>query len=194
LATQSLSQKRYLNLWPHTVAILIGGQSTRMGTPKHLVTLPTRKTMVETMIEFAEKTASNTVVVGGTIQGATCIPDLRSSKGPVAGIEALLDSGLDSEYLIVGCDMPLLQPEHIEKLLVGEDNTIFTHSGSLLGLPIRLFANTLQSCTEYLQEKKSSIRGFVKSVPHCVVTLPPTYVPFVTSLNTKNEITGAFSK
>ena len=52
-------------MWSHTIAILIGGQSSRMGMPKHEVVLPNGQTMLDMMISFAEKSASRVVVVGG---------------------------------------------------------------------------------------------------------------------------------
>ena len=47
-------------MWQHTVAILIGGQSKRMGSPKHLVELPNGKTMLDMMLEFASTVGKHT--------------------------------------------------------------------------------------------------------------------------------------
>jgi molybdopterin-guanine dinucleotide biosynthesis protein A len=69
-------------MWPHTVAILIGGQSERMGRPKHLVTLPNGKTMLEMMLEFASSVGNKTIILGGEVDGEHCIQDLRKQQGP----------------------------------------------------------------------------------------------------------------
>lgn len=180
-------------MWPHTVAILIGGQSTRMGSPKHVVTLPNGKTMLQSMLGFAEQTACKTVLVGGTIPGHKCILDNRTLQGPVAGIEALLASGVDSEYLVVGCDMPLLEKIHIQPLLNCRTNASFTHEGFTLGLPIRIYANTLSSCSTYLEAGNKSIRGFVQSIPHCAIPITESHLHCITSMNTKEDIRGAYS-
>ena len=75
-------------MWNHTVAILIGGQSKRMGSPKHLVELPNGKTMLEQMLDFALRTADNVVISGGDVDGYISIHDNREKQGPVSGIEA----------------------------------------------------------------------------------------------------------
>ena len=84
-----------MNSWPHTVAILLGGQSTRMGEPKHLAKLPKGNTMLSIMAAFAKQISPQVVIVGGEVQGFNSIQDLRLNAGPVAGIEALLHSNLD---------------------------------------------------------------------------------------------------
>ena len=50
-------------MWNHTVAILVGGKSSRMGTPKHNVVLQNGKTMMDVMLQFARATAKKTVFV-----------------------------------------------------------------------------------------------------------------------------------
>ena len=175
-------------MWSHTVAILIGGESKRMGEPKHLVRLPSGMTMLETMLSFAEETAASTVIVGGEVKPYNCILDKRAKCGPVAGIEALLDSDLDSEYLVVGCDMPELQAKHVELLLTSTCSAAYSFEGRTLGLPIRITTDTLAMCTAYLDSGQTSIRGFFCGIPHTTVALPQHFSQSITSINSKEDV------
>ncbi len=189
---QSLLSNRRINMWPHTVAILIGGQSKRMGSPKHLVTLPSGQSMLETMIAFAKKIATTTVIVGGEVEGICSVLDRRTLHGPVAGIEALLASEIDSQYLVVGCDMPYLQPIHVEPLLECNGNAVFTFEKHTLGLPLKIHTDELVHCTAYLDSGRKSIRGFIGELTHTTIVLPSEFRNSVTSLNSKEEISKSF--
>jgi molybdopterin-guanine dinucleotide biosynthesis protein A len=50
--------------------------------------------------------------------GLDCLPDLRSGMGPLAGLEAVLDSGRGELNLIVACDMPGLETNWLRRLLL----------------------------------------------------------------------------
>ena len=149
--------------------------------------------MLECMIAFAKKTAKQTVIVGGDIDGYTCLHDLRQVHGPVAGIEALLSSSLDTTYLVVGCDMPLLQPEHVQPLLVQSKSAVFTHENATLGLPLSIHSETHKQCRSYLDSGKKSIRGFVNTIEHATVPVLSENIPFLTSMNTPEEIAKGFT-
>jgi len=175
-------------MWQHTVAILVGGQSIRMGAPKHSVELPNGNTMLEEMIQFAAATATSTVFVGGEIEGIDTINDLRFQQGPVAGIEALLASGIDESYLLVGCDMPNLNSEHVLALLQCDGNAVFQIEDRLLCLPLKVNANALSSCSTYLDSGKRSINGFLAELPHTCIQLPESESQYYLSMNTPNDL------
>src|SRR3989338_1209190 len=54
-----------------------------------------------------------TILAGGQSKR---IPDHKPDSGPLGGIETLLSSNLDTEYLVVACDQPLLTVELLQKL------------------------------------------------------------------------------
>lgn len=179
-------------MWSHTVAILVGGQSRRMGKPKHRVQLPNGKTMIDMMIEFAESTASTVVIVGGEVEGIQSIHDYRNQQGPVAGIEALLISGVDEQYLVVGCDMPQLQPVDVQPLLSCEGNAVFSYENHILGLPLKISQELLSNCTSYLDSKKRSIKSFISLCPHTPIPINSSQLKTMTSVNTPEEIAQLF--
>ena len=179
-------------MWNHTVSILIGGQSRRMGTPKHLIELPNGNTMLQQMLLFAHSTATNVVIVGGVIDGYTSIHDHRDTQGPLAGIEALLDSGIDKRYLVVGCDMPLLTKDVVAPLLSGDKISVFTHNRFIFRLPIMICSESLAACTAYLDSSRRSIKGFLSEISHTTVHLEDSHVGAMTSMNTPDEISTFF--
>ena len=179
-------------MWSHTIAILIGGQSSRMGMPKHEVVLPNGQTMLDVMVSFAEKSASRVVIVGGQIDEFESIQDKRHKEGPVAGIEALLASNIDQEYLVVGCDMPQLCTADVQPLLACEGNAVFSYENQILGLPLKITQEMLSTCTTYLDSQKRSIKGFISLCPHTLIPISSSQLKTITSVNTREEVSQLF--
>jgi molybdopterin-guanine dinucleotide biosynthesis protein A len=175
-------------MWSHTVAILIGGQSVRMGTPKHEVMLPNGLTMLDMMLEFANATAENVVLVGGSLRGYQSVMDLRHQEGPVAGIETLLHSNIDSQYLIVGCDMPNLQTIDVQPLLECSSNAAFSFGERILGLPLKISQEMASTCTAYLDSGHRSMSGLVEQGPHRAIKIDPKQHRSMTSLNSPADV------
>ncbi len=107
-----------------TGAILAGGQSRRMGAPKEGVLLADGRPMIEHVIAALAAVCDRAVIVGEARgyqdDSIARIPDLRPGQGPLAGIEAVLSSGLSDGYLIVACDQPFVTPELLRRLLDGD--------------------------------------------------------------------------
>jgi len=175
-------------MWNHTVAILIGGQSRRMGTPKHTLQLPDGRTMLDVMLEFATATASNVVIVGGDAEGFQCIHDTRDKQGPVAGIESLLKSRIDQKYLVVGCDMPQITVEIVTPLLsCCDDAAIFSCDGKHFGLPLMVRSDIRAVCTAYLDSGGRSIKGLISEIPHAEISISEQQLALITSVNTLDD-------
>jgi len=179
-------------MWPHTVAILIGGQSKRMGSPKHLVTLPNGKTMLDMMLTFAATVSDKTVVIGGDVENQRCVNDLREQQGPVAGIEALLHSGIDSHYLVVGCDMPNITIKDVQPLLECNNNAVFSYENQMLGLPLLIKSDELSHCTTYLDSGGRSIWRFVSELPHTDVEIEEIHTKKLLSINSQEDVSRMF--
>ncbi|MDP7008198.1 MAG: molybdenum cofactor guanylyltransferase [Phycisphaerales bacterium] len=178
-------------MWPHTVAILIGGKSSRMGTPKHEVTLRGGTTMLEAMRTFASETAKHTIIVGGAIEGQQCVQDLKPGLGPVAGIEALLSSNHDDRYLVVGCDMPLLTTQTAKLLFTDGDAVVFSgdsKNAPFSALPLVISSHCKHACSAYLESGGRSLRGFLQEIVCRVVPRPMGVDEELSSINTPEQL------
>lgn len=112
---------------PHTGAILAGGESRRMGKAKEGVRLWRGRPMIEYAVHALEQFCSRVVIVGRcsgyeppSERPIVRIPDVRPGNGPLCGIEALLRSGVDTGYVVVACDQPLLSVSLLQRLVAGD--------------------------------------------------------------------------
>ena len=114
-----------------TGAILCGGSSKRMGKPKAELLLPDGRSMIETVRDTLSKICDGVVLLGPSagVSGHRVIEDNRHDAGPLAGIEALLASGLDDRYLIVPCDQPRFNTTVALRLLSQPDALSTCFSG-----------------------------------------------------------------
>src|SRR4051794_11037884 len=99
--------------------VLVGGHSSRMGCDKAL--LPLKSGLLIQEVTAKVTAAAGTVALVGEPEryrdlGLDCLPDLRSGMGPLAGIEAALESGRGELNLIVACDMPSLDTDWLCRL------------------------------------------------------------------------------
>jgi len=103
-------------------AVLIGGKSSRMGSPKHLLTDFTGRTWLENTIDCLKPYVEN-IVISGTgdvprsITRYQRVTDLAGVSGPIAGIGALFREQPLHSWLVLACDMPDVSTESIKWLL-----------------------------------------------------------------------------
>jgi molybdopterin-guanine dinucleotide biosynthesis protein MobB len=101
--------------------VLIGGRSSRMGQPKHLLR-HNGKTWLEQAVEKLAPTVSQVVISGsGQIPGPLAdlprVPDAPGLAGPLAGILAVMRWQPAVSWLITACDLPDAQPDSLRWLL-----------------------------------------------------------------------------
>lgn len=107
---------------PLTGAVLIGGRSSRMGRPKHLIQDDSGKTWLERSLEAIGPFVDDLVISGGgelpaTLHGTARVDDMPGLEGPLAGIGALVRKHPFSSWLVLACDMPNLNEQSIAWLL-----------------------------------------------------------------------------
>ncbi|MEJ2690088.1 MAG: molybdopterin-guanine dinucleotide biosynthesis protein B [Deltaproteobacteria bacterium] len=107
---------------PLYACILLGGQSRRMGTPKHLLTTDGWKTWLQKISEILAD-AADRVFLAGTgavpdhLRDLPRFPDIPHCSGPLSGIISVMRWQPTANWLVVGCDMPLLSLEAVRWLL-----------------------------------------------------------------------------
>jgi len=101
--------------------ILIGGKSSRMSKPKHLLTL-NGQTWIEQTVETLESLCDQVVIAGPgelpqPLKNHIQLPDAPDAKGPMAGILSAMRWLPTSHWLIAACDMPHITEKSLKWLL-----------------------------------------------------------------------------
>jgi molybdopterin-guanine dinucleotide biosynthesis protein MobB len=101
--------------------VLIGGQSRRMGRPKHLITTDGR-TWLERTVELLRPLAAEVVIAGAgevpaSLAAAPRVPDAPGAQGPMAGVLAAMRWAPWATWLVAACDLPDLSAEALRWLL-----------------------------------------------------------------------------
>ncbi|MCH8822593.1 MAG: molybdenum cofactor guanylyltransferase [Planctomycetes bacterium] len=156
--------------WPHTGAILAGGKSSRIGSPKHALKLPNGLTMIETVAAAMRQVCDRIVVVSSfeTLDDVKHIADLRDDQGPLAGIEALLASGMDTHYLVCPCDLPFVNGELLRALTKSSSAaaTVLSIEGfdDRLPLPARISVAALDNVRELLDAGRRAVFRLMQKI------------------------------
>jgi molybdopterin-guanine dinucleotide biosynthesis protein A len=119
--------------------VLAGGKSSRMGTDKALLQFGGQALIVHALA-LAKSVTNDVKIIGGPEKFASfgnVVPDKYAERGPLGGIHAALLSSATDCNLILGVDLPFVQPRFLS-FLVSEAET----SGAVV---------TLSSTGGYLQ-------------------------------------------
>ena len=113
-----------VNRTPVWACILIGGKSSRMGRPKHLIAGEDGRTWLERTIELLQPSVAGIVVSGkGQIPEPVAdtirLADIPGVVGPLAGILSACRFQPQVSWLIVACDMPNITAAAVQWLLAG---------------------------------------------------------------------------
>ena len=112
-----------------TGIVLCGGRSTRMGRDKALLPFG-RETMLQRVVRTVSETTDRVIVVarqdqaisvdepkGSSLHGCEIVFDPIGDLGPLAGIAHGLRSTATDLNFLVACDLPLLRPAVIHRLI-----------------------------------------------------------------------------
>jgi len=102
--------------------ILIGGKSSRMGQPKHLIEGDDGRTWLEYTVDRLKPLVDGLVISGagaipGSLSNIRRLPDIPGVAGPLSGILAATRWQAELSWLLVACDMPHISREAVEWLL-----------------------------------------------------------------------------
>jgi molybdopterin-guanine dinucleotide biosynthesis protein A len=101
--------------------ILIGGKSSRMGEPKHLID-ENGTTWLQKTHALLEQVTEKVVIAGAgdvprEFNGCVRLSDVSDTAGPMAGILAAMRWAPCASWLVTACDMPHLSAEALQWLL-----------------------------------------------------------------------------
>ncbi len=116
-----------------TGIVLAGGKSSRMGTDKGLLDFRGKKLVqhpLDLLGPYCHEIFISTNNRDYSLFGFPLIKDTLRGKGPVAGLITALGASSGDWNLVVGCDMPFLQPEFIDLLISSAGDYPLHRSGS----------------------------------------------------------------
>jgi molybdopterin-guanine dinucleotide biosynthesis protein A len=104
-----------------TAIILVGGESTRMGTNKALLQL-NGKTLIEHTIELMQNCFQKVILVTNQheqfqFMNINCYEDIYKDCGPLAGIHSGLFHSTTENNFVIACDYPYITREVINILI-----------------------------------------------------------------------------
>ncbi len=122
LAVINLHLKKIEVARPIWGCILIGGKSSRMGRPKHLIEDESGITWVEKQVAGLADMTNDLVLSGkgelpASLHHVARISDVANAEGPLAGILAVMRWNPQASWLVCACDMPLIDKTAISWLL-----------------------------------------------------------------------------
>ncbi len=114
-----------------SVAILAGGQSSRMGQDKAFLMLGGRS-VIERVLECVQPLSDEVTLITNTPErfrhlGYRMVGDVYPGKGSLGGIYTAIHAACNSHCLVVACDMPFLNADllcHLTELAPGYDVVI----------------------------------------------------------------------
>jgi len=95
--------------------VIAGGRSSRMGRDKAFLSLQ-GTTLLERALAVARAASPQVTIVGPREKFAAygnVVEDLYAGQGPLAGIHAALSSSASELNLVIGVDMPFLDPRFV---------------------------------------------------------------------------------
>lgn len=106
--------------------LLIGGQSSRMGCPKHLIKGENGKTWVENTHALLQPFVSETILSGkgevpDSLTSLERIDDVPDVQGPLTGILAAMRWDSECCWLLLACDMPNISTAALQWLIDGRN-------------------------------------------------------------------------
>jgi molybdopterin-guanine dinucleotide biosynthesis protein A len=103
-----------------TLILLAGGESKRMGQPKHLLST-SRGTVIDHLHACLSPSFSETLLVGRGLSHELpelrMVEDLHPARSPLVGIYSGLVAAQTNLCFVLACDMPFVRPRLVEELL-----------------------------------------------------------------------------
>ncbi|MCA9400245.1 MAG: molybdenum cofactor guanylyltransferase [Candidatus Omnitrophica bacterium] len=178
-----------------TGAIYCGGKSSRMGQPKEVMVLKTGITLIEHVYQTLSVYCSEIVLLGdprnipAPLEKLDRIPDNFSDIGPIAGLEALLSSGINDEYLTVPCDLDQINTDVLKILVDAKGNLpiVLRREDQLEPLIGRYSPDILPVIRKKIINGLFSLKAVLLDVKHTEILVPEGLNPALNNVNTVHD-------
>lgn len=176
--------------------VMAGGRSTRMGIDKALLEYHGRPQIVhayEMLQRFCQRvyvSARQDQIDAGIAGELPCIADGLHEIGPMAGVLAALNTHPEASWLVLACDLPLMDAETLTELVEARaPDRLATALMSADGLLEPMCAVYEPACAAFLVEVTNSgqfsLREFLMHANTRLLTARKPHV--LTNVNTPDE-------
>ncbi|MCA9395196.1 MAG: molybdenum cofactor guanylyltransferase [Candidatus Omnitrophica bacterium] len=180
-----------------TGAILCGGESSRMGSPKTAIRLVSGLTMIEHVYLALSQVCQRVVFVGhaqgiapALLNRGLHITDEIPGIGPLGALDALLSSGIDREYLVTPCDLFRATPT-LYRLLTTEvegSPVLLRRDGRIEPLIGRYQADLLPMVRGQLARRELSVRRLVEFCKSGFIDVPDYLAETLGNANSPQDL------
>ena len=175
--------------------ILAGGKSSRMGTDKGFLML-NDKSFIQHSIDALKPLVSIIIIVSNNtdydVFGLKRIDDIIENTGPLAGIYSGLKASKTEYNLVLSCDIPLINTNILNRLILGIDKTSEVIQIESKGQKMPLIALYNKSCeTTFINLLNKGERKLQFAINQCKVksvSIEDNENQFTTNVNTKDEL------
>lgn len=178
---------------PVLAGILIGGQSRRMGQPKHLL-MDRGRTWLARIVGALRPVVDGVVLLGqGRVPRPYAdlprLPDVPDCQGPIAGMRAAVRWQKEARWIFAACDTPRLSTSAARWLLDQARPGIWAVQARLApGAPAQPFPGLYQPRSARAIEAAAG-PSFLSRLPHTAVPIVPVALrPAWRNFNTKPSL------
>lgn len=179
-----------------TGIILAGGESTRMGTDKSILSYK-NKAFIQYSIEAIRNLVDEIIIVSNTekhdIFNLKRVPDLIKESGPLAGIHSGLHHSKTESNIIITCDVPQINQTVLELLIDPKNEAFDIIQLRSENKNMPLIAMYKKSCNKYLlnalERGERRVSGVLKNLNVKTITVSKTDEKYLKNINTPTEFT-----
>lgn len=200
--------------FPFKPLLLMGGKSTRMGEPKHLLVTPSGKTMLQHNFEkLNELYPASKVYISLALETpidsflrskqdiAECILDVErnctvASVGPAAGLLAAFRFDPKATWLVVACGYPLLTKDVLRQLCGSyvPPVTCFKNMDGFYEPPIGIWSSSaLAMLADNVAAGMDSPTTVIRQLDGLAIAPPQDHEDWLLNVNTRKDWDRAVS-
>lgn len=160
-----------------TLAILAGGQSSRMNYRNKALMTYQNKSFIQHLIEAGQDFKEVIIIANDATPyeglNVRVIPDLCKGHGPLSGIEAALHAASTTQVLCVACDMPLVRKEvlnYLAQYKEGYDVLVPVYDGRLQPLCAVYAKSIEEKVHQALMKEEYKLQSFIRSLNYQTIT------------------------
>ena len=176
-----------------SLIILAGGNSTRMGTDKALLTL-NGKTFVQTLYDnlngICEEVIISTNNSNVKISGAKIIADEMKNIGPIGGLYTCLKQIKNDSAFVVTVDTPLVSEKLLFKIFLQSANydiSIIKHNNKTHPLIGIFYKNIIKLAETKIAQKKYKIMKLIEKAKHQIISVSSDYEKELFNVNSMED-------